>query len=99
MLIPHFSVERLLWATALSLGAGVAAAAAADSPNSPDSPDAAESVIVSATRIPTPESELASSVTVITADQIAAQQERTLPDVLTQVPGLNLVQTGGVGGT
>ena len=58
----------------------------------------ADLVVVSATRIPTPESEVASSVTVITADDIAAKQSQTLPDILKDVPGLNLVQTGGPGG-
>ena len=51
-----------------------------------------------ATRIPTPETEVASSITVITAEDIAAKQSQTLPDVLKDVPGLNLVQTGGPGG-
>jgi len=57
-----------------------------------------DAVVVTATRIPTPESQVASSVTVITADDIAAMQTPTLPDVLKLVPGLNVVQTGGVGG-
>jgi vitamin B12 transporter len=55
-------------------------------------------VIVGATRIPTPEEQLGSSVTVITADDIAQKQERTLPEVLEDVPGLNVVQTGSPGG-
>ena len=57
-----------------------------------------ELVVVTATRIPTPESEVASSMTVITADDVAAKQSQTLPDLLKDVPGLNLVQTGGPGG-
>jgi vitamin B12 transporter len=57
-----------------------------------------ETVVVSATRTPTPESEVASSITIITADDIAAKQSQTLPDVLKDVPGLNVVQTGGPGG-
>jgi vitamin B12 transporter len=56
-------------------------------------------VVVTATRLPTPESEVASSITVITAEEIEQKQERTLPDVLADVPGLNVVQTGGPGGT
>lgn len=56
-----------------------------------------ETVVVTATRIPTPESEVASSITVITAKDIAAKELRTLPDVLSQVPGLNVVQSGGAG--
>lgn len=58
----------------------------------------ADTVVVAATRIPTPESEVASSMTVIDADEIAAKQSRTLPDLLKDVPGLNLVRTGGPGG-
>ena len=57
-----------------------------------------QSVVVTATRIPTPELEIASSVTVVTAEEIAARQIRTLPDLLKEVPGLNVVQSGGPGG-
>jgi vitamin B12 transporter len=60
--------------------------------------DLPDTVVVTATRIPTPEEQVASSITVVTADDIAARQWQTLPDVLKQVPGLNLVQTGGPGG-
>jgi vitamin B12 transporter len=74
------------------------AALAAEGAGAPDSPDSVESVIVSATRLPTPESEVASSVTVITAEEIDARQERSLPDILKDVPGLNIVRAGGPGG-
>jgi vitamin B12 transporter len=57
-----------------------------------------ETVVVAATRLPTPELEVASSVTVVTADDIAARQERTFVDLLKDVPGLNVVQEGGPGG-
>ncbi len=57
-----------------------------------------ENVIVTATRIPTPQAQIASSVTVVTSGQIAARQEQTLPEVLKDVPGVNVVQTGGPGG-
>ena len=57
-----------------------------------------EQTVVSATRIPTPIAEIASSVTVITAADIEARQQRSLPDVLRSVPGVNIVQTGGAGG-
>ena len=55
-------------------------------------------VVVSATTIPTPASEIANSVTVITGDQIENEQLRMLPGALAPVPGLNVVQTGGPGG-
>src|SRR5438045_5798544 len=57
-----------------------------------------ETVVVGATRIPTPVREVASSVTVITAADIEARQQRSLPDILRSVPGVNIVQTGGAGG-
>jgi vitamin B12 transporter len=56
-------------------------------------------VVVTATRLPTPASEVASSVTVITHDEIERKQERTLRDILQDVPGLDIVQNGGPGGT
>jgi vitamin B12 transporter len=58
----------------------------------------ADEVVVTATRIPTPESQVASSITVITAGEIEARQLQTLPDVLKDVPGLNVVRSGGPGG-
>ncbi len=57
-----------------------------------------ETLVVSATRIATPQAQLGSSVTVITAADIAAEQLRTVSDVLKLVPGLNVVQSGGPGG-
>jgi vitamin B12 transporter len=61
--------------------------------NSADAP-----VVVSPTGIVTPSGQTASSVTVVTAKDIATQQYRTAPDILATVPGLNVVQTGGPGG-
>jgi len=57
-----------------------------------------EKVVVVATRVATPIQNVASSVTVITAAQIEARQDRTLPDVLREVPGLSITQIGGAGG-
>jgi vitamin B12 transporter len=57
-----------------------------------------ESMVVSATRLVTPVDEVASSVTVITAADIEARQERSLPDALETVPGLFVEQSGGIGG-
>lgn len=64
----------------------------------PDASVALPPLVVSATRLPTPEDQLGSSVTVITAADIANTQARTLPDVLMNLPGLEVVQTGGPGG-
>ncbi|MGC1457062.1 MAG: TonB-dependent receptor [Steroidobacteraceae bacterium] len=57
-----------------------------------------QTVVVSATRIATPIAQIGSSVTLITAADIAAEQLRTVTDVLKEVPGLNVVQEGGPGG-
>jgi vitamin B12 transporter len=54
--------------------------------------------VTSATGVATPQNQIASSVTVITAEDIERDQRRTVPDVLATVPGLNVVQTGGPGG-
>jgi vitamin B12 transporter len=60
--------------------------------------DEIQSLVITATRVPTPIVEVASSMTVVTAADIEARQERTFADVLKDVPGLNVVQTGGPGG-
>jgi vitamin B12 transporter len=73
-------------------------ASASDS-NALAEPVALPTVVVTPTRLPTPESEVGSSITVITEEDIQRKQERTLPDALKDVPGLNVVQTGGPGGT
>jgi vitamin B12 transporter len=57
-----------------------------------------EEIVVSATRIETPINQVGSSVTVVTDEDIERNQQRSLPDVLQTVPGLNIVQTGGPGG-
>ena len=53
--------------------------------------------VVSATGFATPSEQIGNSVTVITAEQIERDQLRTVPDALNTVPGLNVVQSGGVG--
>ncbi len=70
-----------------------ASAAQADDPAAPLVP-----LVVTATRIPTELSQVASSLTLITAEDIEAHQWRTLPDALATTPGLSLTQTGGPGG-
>jgi vitamin B12 transporter len=55
-------------------------------------------VAISPSLTPTPLSQVGSSVTVITAKDLEQKQIRTAPDALRDVPGLNVVQTGGPGG-
>src|ERR1700739_3175653 len=82
--------SALLAHCVLPAWAGSGGEAAADA-------EALQLIVVAATRIPTPEAELASSLTVVTAEEIAAQQRRTFADVLRNIPGLNVVQQGGPG--
>jgi vitamin B12 transporter len=55
-------------------------------------------IVVSPTSVATPIDQIASSVTVITAADLERRQIRTVPDALRTVPGLNVVQSGGMGG-
>ena len=57
-----------------------------------------QTLVVSPTGTVTPIDQIASSVTVITAKDIERDQRRTVPDALSTVPGLNVVQSGGPGG-
>ena len=75
-----------------------AAAPFADVPRGGEAAISLSELSVSATGVPTPVDRVGSSVTVLTAATLEAQQRRTVPDALQQVPGLNVVQTGGPGG-
>jgi len=57
-----------------------------------------DEISVAATGVPTPTAQVGSSVSVLTERTLEQQQRRTVPDALQQVPGLNVVQTGGPGG-
>lgn len=56
-----------------------------------------EEVVVTATKIPTAEKELGSSVTVITEEEIKAKGYSTVKEVLKGTVGLDVVSTGGPG--
>lgn len=54
-------------------------------------------VVVTATRVETKPEEVTTSVTVITTEDIRVQQAETVLEVLRNVPGLDVVQTGSRG--
>jgi vitamin B12 transporter len=93
----HFPARHALAA----VGSFIASLITISSGRADDASPPAElpNMVISATRLPTPEAELGSSVTVITREEIERKQLRTLPEVLEDVPGLNVVQTGSPGGT
>lgn len=94
---------RGLITLALALSAGTLAAPPARAQSAASDTDGASIdlptlVVTSATGTAKPEAEVGSSVTVVTSEEIEREQSRTVPQVLQQVPGLNVVQTGGPGG-
>ncbi len=56
-------------------------------------------VVVTATRTSTPLSELGSAVTVVTSEDIEEKQQTRVVEVLRNIPGVNIVQSGNTGGT
>lgn len=56
-----------------------------------------DELVVTATRLATPRGEVASSVTVITAEDIRRRQFRSVSQALRSVPGVHVVQAGGPG--
>ncbi|MGO2957872.1 MAG: TonB-dependent receptor plug domain-containing protein [Acetobacter sp.] len=61
--------------------------------------DPSEQITVSAARRPIRQDEIGTALTLITEEQIKTQQRRSLPDILTRQPGLNVVRSGGMGAT
>jgi vitamin B12 transporter len=63
-----------------------------------DNQGVVDEYVVSATRIATPSANVASSITVISQDEIEKRRELSVAEVLREVPGLDLVKSGGAGG-
>ena len=84
-------IRRRSCAGAVALGLAMTLAAAANAQQR------LPETIVTAARVATPLEQTAASVTVITAQDIEAQGDRTIVEVLRRVPGLNVVQSGGPG--
>ncbi|HWA88692.1 MAG TPA: TonB-dependent receptor [Rhizomicrobium sp.] len=77
----------------------LASVALAASPALADTSFEPETVVVTATRTPQPVEVTGTSVSVITADDIKAQQTEVVTDLLAETPGLTVVRNGGVGQT
>ncbi|MFQ6038636.1 MAG: TonB-dependent receptor plug domain-containing protein [Candidatus Aminicenantales bacterium] len=69
------------------------------SENQPQKPILRHEVVVTATRMETPVREIASSVTVITKQELEASRARTVIEALQDVLGLAVVQAGPAGGS
>lgn len=60
-------------------------------------PEKIEAVVVTANRVETPEEDVASSTTVITQEEIRSKQRDQVADLLRDVPGLAVMNSGGMG--
>lgn len=58
-----------------------------------------EAVVITATRVPTRFSELVNDVTVVTREELNRAGQSSLANVLQTVPGVEITQAGGFGGT
>src|SRR5437870_2103627 len=89
------------WSVALFAAASVYAAptpTAAPSPaTSQSQPQKLPPVVVTATRIEQPVSDIGTTVTVVDRSQIESQQIQTIDNVLRQVPGVSVMQGGSPG--
>ncbi len=99
----HFGVTVSKTCLVLLLGFSAAAShmqpAHGQSMSNTSAPVRLPDITVSAAQTPLPVDQVGSSVTILTAQQIEQEQSRTFPDLLQRVPGLNVVQTGGPGGS
>jgi len=65
-------------------------------PRADDAED--EDIVISANRVATPISEIGSSVSVITAEDLEERGTMLVSDVLREVPGISVSRSGGIGG-
>ena len=68
-------------------------------PGHAQAPVALEGVVITADRAPLSADKVGSAVTVISREQIEASRAESVAELLETVPGLNVNQSGGVGGT
>jgi vitamin B12 transporter len=66
---------------------------------SASSPLLQHNIVVTATRLETPIRELASSVTVITSEDLKRLKKSTVIEAIKEVLSVNIVQNGGMGAT
>lgn len=83
-------MRKLALSTMITCVIGAAAQAQSLTPDS-------QTVTVTATRVPTPVDDVAAGVTVLDAATMQQQGDLTLADALTNLPGMDMVQSGGPG--
>ncbi|MBA3962422.1 MAG: TonB-dependent receptor [Chthoniobacterales bacterium] len=88
---------ELFAALLLAIGASLGNVNAQDAISSPTPAPVADEIVVSATRVPTPQEETGASISVITSDDLAGKQTERVSDALREIPGLSVVQSGTQG--
>ena len=83
----------------LLLASALATPALAQQTSAPDATAAANEIVVTAVRTPTPVNQVASSITVLDKAAIDASQQFTVSDLITRTPGVTASRTGGFGTT
>jgi vitamin B12 transporter len=81
----------------LAVAALSVAAAPSDKTEKTSEKESDYSLVVTATRIETPGKEIASSLTVITREDMLRSKKATIPDVLESAAGATVVRSGGIG--
>src|SRR5580704_15399866 len=96
--------NRIVILSGLVIVSVVARAHADPTPSATSSPSLSQSqpqqlppVVVTATRIEQPVSEIGTSVTVVERNQMQSQQLQSVANVLEQVPGVTVMQSGSPG--
>lgn len=84
----HKTVNRIVLSGMLAFAGGINIKATDSKPTD---------IVVTATRVDTDIGKTASSMSVITSDQIDAAQRRSLTDILRDVPGVHISRNGGMG--
>ncbi len=85
-------------ALALFLTASLAAAAPLlEKEDQVPPPDLRHDIVITATRVETPSKEIASSLTVISREDLARSKRSTVLEVLGDVPGASIIRSGGPG--
>lgn len=79
------------------LGTALAVSTPAWADEAADTADTADTIVVTATREPTPITQIGQSVSVVTRDEIERTQATTALDVLARLPGVSFTQSGGFG--
>ena len=92
------TATHLVWMSAAAIAVLIGAPGfAADDETAAQDNGQTQTVVISATLTETPTSDVGSTVTVITGEELATKQQRLVVDALREVPGVDVRRQGGPG--